>query len=167
MEERRKSKKEYRALYPGVSDEIIDFLQESDRKMAYFTKDLKEEKFYKNEEKLVIYFIPSREDSLERLQEDTNAQFGTLDNVEEEAIKNIRIEQLNRELETLDVVELELIDALFRKELTQRAYAECIGKAQSTVSKRLKKLLEKLGMKKISKKLQKVVFKCSFQRLSI
>ena len=66
----------YAVLYPGVeiTDEVLAALKESDRKMKYAEYDLKCERFIMDEEKGAAFFLPSREDSLERLMEE-NRQF--------------------------------------------------------------------------------------------
>lgn len=62
----------YRKLYPGVhiSSELKHELKVSDRKMKYFEYDFKCETFVQNQEAQMALFLPSREDSYERLTEE-------------------------------------------------------------------------------------------------
>ncbi|MDF2879222.1 MAG: putative polymerase, sigma 28 subunit, FliA/WhiG subfamily [Clostridia bacterium] len=84
----------YRKMYPAASEEVITVLRQSERKMQYQEYDLKVERFAVNEEKQKVFFIPGREDSLERM-EDEDVQFGDENtNVEEAAITAIMLEKL-------------------------------------------------------------------------
>ena len=71
---KRYKRPDYKSLYPEASDEIIEFLVKSDRKMEYQQYDLKRERRIINKESKSGVYIPSREDSLERLIE-SNTQF--------------------------------------------------------------------------------------------
>ncbi len=53
----------YRKKYPGLSDEIINVLQKSDRKMEYQQYDLKVDRYKIDYDEKVVTYIPSREDS--------------------------------------------------------------------------------------------------------
>ena len=99
----------YRKMYPAASEEVIAVLRQSERKMQYQEYDLKAERFAVNEEKQKVFFIPGREDSLERM-EDEDVQFRDENtNVEETAIKNIMIKKLLESLKLLTAEEYELI----------------------------------------------------------
>ena len=50
-------------------------LRKSDRKMEYWERDVKGEKFIQDQEQLTAEFIPEKEDSLERLAQDNHCQF--------------------------------------------------------------------------------------------
>ena len=47
-----------------VTDEIYDAYMKGDRKMRYFERDLKTERYILGKENQIIQVIPSREDSL-------------------------------------------------------------------------------------------------------
>ena len=103
----------YKAMYPNVSDEVISVLRRSERKQQYHEYDLKSEKFVVDQEKQKVIFIPSREDSLERLV-DADVQFEDENvSVEEEAIQNVMIQKLRESLTLLNAADLEMILALF------------------------------------------------------
>lgn len=96
-------------------------------------------------------FIPSREDSLERMQEEDKAEFVlTAPSPEDEAVHSDELGRLRKALEMLKPEEYELIYALFFEGMTEREYAKRIGSAPMTIHNRkvriqgkLKKLMEK------------------------
>ena len=139
-----KQKPNYKKLYPNASDEVIDFLKSSDRKMEYQSYDMKVERCKVDQEKMTVQFIQSREDSLERLL-DENVQFADMaDNTEDIAVRNLMIEQLYLALKTLSKAELELIYALFFREQSELYLADHHHVNQSTISRRKDKILAKL-----------------------
>lgn len=134
----------YRKLYPAASEEVIAVLRQSERKMQYQEYDLKTEKFAVNKDKQKVFFIPSREDSLERLQE-AEVQFRDENtNVEEAAIRAAMIKRLRESLKLLDAEEYELITALFYEGKSEREYAEQCGISRTTLQYRKYRILEKL-----------------------
>ena len=68
---------DYEKMYPGVkiTPEVLAALRASDRQMRRFESELKTERFEADNEKQVARFIPSREDSYERLVEEDRLQF--------------------------------------------------------------------------------------------
>ena len=85
----------------GVSVDTYKFLRSSNRKMRYFTHDLKRQRIIIENE--TITFIPSREDSLERLAEDEGIFFTTAESsVEDAVIGKMLLEQLYRALDLLE-----------------------------------------------------------------
>lgn len=134
----------YRKMYPAASEEVIAVLRQSERKMQYQEYDLKVERFVVNEEKQKVFFIPGREDSLERM-EDEDVQFGDENtNVEEAAITAIMLEKLLESLKRLTVEEYELIFALYYEGKTEREYAQSKGNYHNAVHKRKIRILKKL-----------------------
>ena len=134
----------YRKMYPTASEEVIAVLRQGERRLQYLEYDLKVERFVLDETKQVAFFIPSKEDSLERLIE-TDVQFiddGT--NVEETAIKAVMVEQLKGSLELLSVNEIEMINALFYQGFSEREYAKNTGVPQKTINDRKLRTLRKL-----------------------
>ena len=69
-------KTDYQAKYPGVSREIIEVLEKSDRQMEYLQYDIKVERCRIDSASGTVTYLPSREDSYERLLEE-NRQFAT------------------------------------------------------------------------------------------
>ena len=80
-------KTNYREKYPGVSKEIIEVLEKSDRQMEYLQYDIKAERCRIDSTSGTVTYLPSREDSYERLLEG-NKQFPSDDeDVDDAAIK--------------------------------------------------------------------------------
>lgn len=97
-----------------------------------------------NKDKQKAFFIPSREDSLERLVE-AEVQFRDENtNVEEAAIRAAMIKRLIESLKLLDTEEYELITALFYEGKSEREYAEQCGISRTTLQYRKYRILEKL-----------------------
>ena len=91
------------------------------------------------------HFIPSREDSYERLVQDENCQFSdTTVSVEDEILRMETIRHLLRALAQLEAAEIELIQAYYYQELTERECAAAAGIKQSSFHKRHVAVLCKL-----------------------
>lgn len=58
---------DFRKMYPDASDEVIAVLRQTERKMQYQEYDLKTEHIRINQKNKTVTYVPSREDSLERL----------------------------------------------------------------------------------------------------
>ena len=71
-------------------------------------------------------------------------------NVEDEAVHNVMLEKLKEIMKELSEKEKNLIDQLYKLEMTEREIAEEMGVSQCAVHKRKEKLLNKL--KKILEK---------------
>ncbi|MBS7527118.1 sigma-70 family RNA polymerase sigma factor [Fusibacter paucivorans] len=135
---------DYEKKYPTASKEVINVLKRSERKLRYLEYDLKVERFVLDETKQVAFFIPSREDSLERLI-DADVQFVDDEtNVEDMAIEAVMIAKLKESLGLLSAEELEMIHALFYQGLTEREYAKNVGIPQKTINDRKARILRKL-----------------------
>jgi len=135
----------YNGQFIEVTHEVYTVLIKSDRKIKYFENDLKEEKIILDKKGTVVEIIPSREDSLDRLQDDNERQFAdNSDSVEEIALRNLRYEQLHNAISMLKPDEQALIEALYFNFLTQDDYAKQIGLSQQAVSKKRTKILKKL-----------------------
>jgi len=148
MEERQMAKERripnYRKMYPDASDEVIEVLRKGERKLLYHEYDLKAERFKVDEEKQKAFFIPSKEDSLERLIE-SEVQFPDSDmDVEEVAIRELMINKLRDSLKELTKEEYELIFALYYEGQTEREYALKMGVYHNAVHKRKMRILKKL-----------------------
>ena len=68
MAKRDKYHPDYQKLYPGVDldAEVMRVLMQSDRKMRYLEVDIKRGKYLQDS----AVFVPTREDSLDRLQDE-------------------------------------------------------------------------------------------------
>lgn len=134
----------YKKMYPSANDEVIKVLKQGARKAIYQEYDLKCETFIVDEAEEKVYFIQSREDSLERLME-AGVQFcdeGAT--VEELAIEEVMVEKLLVNLKFLTLEEVELINALFYEGKSEREYAERLGVYHNAIHKRKKRIIKKL-----------------------
>lgn len=94
------------------------------RKIRYFENDLKTERTVKDKDGNIKQIFPSREDSLDRLMEDSAQQFSdSHESVEDIVIQKISLEKLHMALSKLSKKDQDLIYALFyeekRKEIMQ------------------------------------------------
>lgn len=136
----------YKQLYPGVelTPEVLDFLDKSDRKMEYAEVDLKVEGFKCDQEKEIARFLPSREDSYDRLVEE-DWQF-TLDELSPEAV-TLHKDELHRLrfcLAQLSSSEQRLIRSLYFEGLSERQLSVATGIPQKTINDRRRRTLSKL-----------------------
>ena len=142
---------DFRKIYPGASEEVIAVLRITERKMQYQEYDLKSEQTIIDQENQTVTIIPSREDSFERLVEQS-VQFReeTL-SLDEWIIRRLEIEQLHKALNVLSDDERYLIIQLYFEERTEREVAEELGVYHNAVHKqkirilaKLRKILEKI-----------------------
>lgn len=136
----------YLRKYPEIENrpDVLLELRRSDRKMKYIEADLKEEAFIEDQQKRIARFIPSREDSYERLLEEERQQFSDGSDMEELVLLREDILRLRRALLLLEEEEAELIKALYFRGLSERDYGKSIGISQKGVNKRRKRVLNKL-----------------------
>lgn len=137
-------KTNYREKYPGVSREIIEALERSDRQMEYLQYDIKVERCRIDSVSGTVTYLPSREDSYERLLEE-NRQFAAVEeSVDEAAIKTVMIEKMLTCLKQLSTEEQELITALFFKGKSERQLSAETGNHFMTIHDKKIKILGKL-----------------------
>ena len=142
---------DFRKMYPEASEEVIAVLRTTERKMQYQEYDLKSEQTIIDQENQTVTIIPSREDSFERLVEQS-VQFReeTL-SLDEWIIRRLEIEQLHKALNVLSDDERYLIIQHYFEERTEREVAEELGVYHNAVHKqkirilaKLRKILEKI-----------------------
>ena len=134
----------YRRKYPGLSDEIEEFLKQSDRKIKYHQYDLKIERYKINYAKGTVTYFPSREDSYDRLLEE-NRQFANVsESVEDIAVKAVMIEKMLTSLKLLASEEQELIAELFFKGKSEHQLSAETGIPRMTLHDRKARILGKL-----------------------
>ena len=131
----------------GVSVDTYKFLRSSNCKMRYFTHDIKREKLIVENES--ITFIPSREDSLERLAEDEGVFFSVAEqSVEDIVIGKVPIEQFYHAMELLEPGERQLIEEVFFSRngegKSERDAAESLGVHRMTLHDRKTQIFAKL-----------------------
>ena len=147
MAKRDKYNPDYEEMYSGenITLEILSVLKQSDRKMKYMEVELKQGAFHQDPATQTAVFIPSREDSLERLQEEDKEEFtSTAPSPEEIAIHNDELDRLRKARTLLLPDEQALVKALFDDGLSEREYAKMLGISQKAVNKRWHKVRAKL-----------------------
>ena len=131
----------------GVTPEVYCHLRQSNRKFRYFVHDLKRETIRIEGEN--VTFIPSREDSYDRLKEEEGVEFATdQKSVEDFVIDTALLEQLRIALAELTEEEYNLIEEIFFSKggegKTEREAAESLGIPQKTLNERKNRVLAKL-----------------------
>jgi len=134
----------YREKYPDLSDEMIEVLEKSDRKMEYQQYDLKVEKCRIDGTRRIVTNVPSREDSYERLLEENRQFAAESESVEDAAVKAVMIEKMLDGLKLLSQEEQDMIGELFFKGKSEHQLARQTGIAQRTIHDRKVKILGKL-----------------------
>ena len=139
-----KNKNDYHLYINGqvvpVNEEVYRAYKLFERKEEYFTYDLKTERFNKK----TASFLPSREDSYERLLE-TNHQFVVQEaSIQEKIEKNLDAKILKEALSCLNLEEQRLINLLFYQEKTEQKVGILLSISQQAVNKRKKAVLIKL-----------------------
>lgn len=123
-----------------VSEEVYRVYKHFERKEEYFTYDLKAEKFSRK----TASFLPSREDSYERLLE-ANQQFVIQEvSVQVQVEKLLDAEMVKKALSFLNPEEGELINLLFYQEKTEQEVGILLHISQQAVNKRKQAVLIKL-----------------------
>lgn len=135
---------DFRKMYPEASEEVIEVLKETERKMQYQEYDLKAEQTIIDHEAQQIRVIPSREDSYERLLEEHNLPADEQTDIETIVLSRMMRQQLHEAIRSLQEEERYLIIQLFYAERSERELAAELGLSQKAINKRRHKILEKL-----------------------
>lgn len=129
----------------AVNKDIADTINKSRRQMRYHTRDIKYEHILIDKEREIITVIPAREDSLNRLQDEKQAEFATGDEPIEDAIeREMMCAMLPALMARLSPSEREMLHMLYWEQKTERAIAAELEIAQQNVNKRKEKILGKL-----------------------
>lgn len=112
--------------------------------MRYFEYDLKTEQFILDEKKQRVEIKPSREDSLERLEDEGRQFTDQRENVEKNVVQQIEIEGLYEAMTVLSKEEKGIIYSIYFCGKTERETAKELGVSQTTLFKRKHAILEKL-----------------------
>ena len=121
---------DYLKIYPCLKErpDVLEVLKKSDRKMKYMEVDLKSEQRRKNAENGAESYVPSKEDSLERLIYSAKCQFADdAEGVEDAVIRKDNLRRLRAALDQLSEEERVLIHALFFDERSERELEEMMG----------------------------------------
>jgi len=134
-----------------VSEEVFTEYNKGNRKMRYMEQDLKVERIIIEPISETIKVIPSREDSLNRLIDESKKEFAyDQESAEDTVVQQIMISEMRNCLLLLNADELELINALFFEGHTERSWSKHTDIAVMTLYDRKIKILNKL------KKLMKI-----------
>ena len=120
-----------------VSEQVYRVYQHYERKEEYFSYDLKVEKFQKE----TASFLPSREDSYERLLEQDKQFAASAQPVEEQAVSSVWLEGL---LECLSEDERIILHKLYFEDKSERIVSMELGISKTALHQRKVKLLRKL-----------------------
>ena len=138
---------DYLKIYPCLKErpDVLEVLKKSDRKMKYMEVDLKSEQRRKNAENGAESYVPSKEDSLERLVYSAKCQFADdAEGVEDAVIKKDDLCRLRAALDQLSEEERALIHALFFDECSERELEEMMGIHRMTIHNRKIRILQKM-----------------------
>lgn len=114
-----------------------EIYKKGDRKIKYFTDDLKQEKITVNQEEETIKIIQSREDSYDRLTCECEKEFADKSEcTEEETMRNLMIEKVHEALKTLSETESQIIYGLFFEGKTGKTIAGEFNVSEMAISKR-------------------------------
>lgn len=122
-----------------VSEQVYRVYQHYERKEEYFSYDLKVEKFQKE----TASFLPSREDSYERLLEQERQFAASAQPVEEQAVSSVWLEEL---LQYLSADERIILRKLYFEDKSERLASMELGISKTALHQRKVKLLQKLKM---------------------
>jgi len=134
----------YRKKYPDLSEAVIEVLQKSDRKMEYQQYDIKVQRCRIDSSKQSVTYIPSWEDSYDRLIENDHQFAVDGESMEDSAVKAVMIENMLNCLKLLSPQEQDLITKLFFEVLSEHQLARKTGIPRMTLHDRKIKILNKL-----------------------
>ena len=143
MSIRDKYQPDYKTLYPGVeiTPEIEKHLKRSDRKMKYMEIEIKHGVYRQDTGE----FMPTREESLERLLDEEHIDFVSPDPTPDEiALHKDEIDRLCMALKQLKPREYALVHEVFFEGKTEETLAIQAGITQQAVSKKLNRIYRKI-----------------------
>jgi RNA polymerase sigma factor (sigma-70 family) len=126
-----------------VSEEIYKEFYRMDRRERYMEKDVKIGRMVVDPEAETVEYIPSKEDSINRLM-DQGIDFEADQMIEDILCDKATLLILQEAMTALDEEEQELIQAIYYKNLTVREVAMEENVSHVAVVKRHKKVLDKL-----------------------
>ena len=120
-----------------VNEQVYRAYRHYERKEEYFSYDLKTEKFQKE----TATFLPSKEDSYERLLEKDRQFAASGVSVEEQAVSSVWLAAL---LQRLSEDEKEILYKIYFEEKSERIVSAEMGISKTALHQRKVKLLQKL-----------------------
>lgn len=136
----------FRKMYPEASDAVIAVLKKTERQMQYQEYDIKSEVVKINQREKTVTYIPSREDSLERLCESKHQFAADQLSVEDEVMLSLMHQNLYAALRSLPEDEQRLIAQLYFLGKTERELARLMALSHTAIHKRKLRILSKLRM---------------------
>lgn len=127
----------------GVSEEIYKEYYKMKRRERYMEEDIKVGRIAVDSETETVDFVPSKEDSINRLM-DLGGDFKDGQMIEDILCDKATLLILQEAMAELNEKEQELIQALYYKDLTVREVAKVENISHVAVVKRHKKVLDKL-----------------------
>lgn len=134
----------YRAMYPDASDKVIKCLRKGHRKMQYAEYDLKVQQCKVDADKQTVTFIPSREDSLERLMDEDKQFKDETEPLEDTVVKSVMIAKMMECVAMLPEDERELIVELFFNGKSQHKLAAEWNVPRMTICSRKDRIISKI-----------------------
>lgn len=135
---------DFKKMYPEADEEVIAELRKSERKMQYQEFDLKAERTVVDKKTNTVIFLPSREDSLERMKDLVHSIADESPGTEEQAIQNVQNEQLHKAISRLSKEEQYLIKQLFFEDRSERDLARELHLSQKGINRRRSRIIERL-----------------------
>lgn len=126
-----------------VSEEIYELYYKMERRNRYFESDIKVGSSKIDPNTGEIKFIPSKEDSIERIME-KGKDFSDSQDVEGMVCDKAMLLILQEAMKELDEEEARIIDSIYFKNLTTRDIGKLVHKSHVSVGKSHKKILDKL-----------------------
>ena len=127
-----------------VTPEVYEVYYRAERKERHFMYELKAGRSRIDKVTGEKIFLPSLEDSYDRLVE-ASLQFGNYTyDLEEEVLSNLMIERLKQAIAALSVEEAEIIRKLYYEEVSEVRLAEMLGIPRTTLRDKKMRILEKL-----------------------
>lgn len=127
-----------------VTPEVYEVYYRAERKERHFMYELKAGRSRTDKVTGEKIFLPSLEDSYDRLVE-ASLQFGNYTyDLEEEVLSNLMIERLKQAIAALSVEEVEIIRKLYYEEVSEVRLAEMLGIPRTTLRDKKMRILEKL-----------------------
>lgn len=126
-----------------VTKELYKDYYKMDRRHRYLEEDIKVGSTKIDPETGRVIYIPSKEDSIERLTE-AGAQFQDDQSIEDIVCDKAILLVLKEARKELSEEEQKVISALYNEELTTREAGEVIEKSHVTVGRKEKQALKKL-----------------------
>ena len=124
-----------------VDRELYLYFYRSRRRIKYYEHDIKTEVAIRNENGEITGYMPSKEDSLDRILESGADFCDESESIEDIAIRHLMVDKLRQCLLLLDDNERWLIEALYFNDKSEAEAALVLGITQQAVSKRKRKIL--------------------------